>query len=296
MKIKILLALTVFLILAYIGVVRAAYSANITPIMMGYSTPPGIVSASSENVGASSEAWKAFDHSMVASSNAWVSMVNVSTSPQWLLFQFMDGEKTVAGYQLSGNGNAANMAPKTWQLQGSNNGSVWTNVDSRTGVVFANFENKQFAVASPGSYSYYRLHVTETGSTGWFVAVPELEMYTDNTPVTAPALLTLNATNIAQDTATANVTIFNTGGASTSAAIYWGTSPGVYDGGSCVLGTVSPGDYSCEMTGLISDTVYYFQASAANSAGTTAGGELFFATLQVLDITASAAPTSMSVL
>lgn len=82
-----------------------------------------------------------------------------------------------------GNGNdAPNRDPKTWKIEGSNDNTNWTLVDSRDQAVtftqqlldrgFQNNDNDTdwkkfyFAAATPGSYRYYRMTVTSTFGDG----------------------------------------------------------------------------------------------------------------------------------
>jgi hypothetical protein len=73
-----------------------------------------------------------------------------------------------------------NTAPKTWNFQGSNNGSTWTTLDSpaaQTGWV--NGERRIFSIAggSQAPYTYYRLDVlTNNGSS--LTALAEIEIIT----------------------------------------------------------------------------------------------------------------------
>jgi len=56
--------------------------------------------------------------------------------------------------------------PAAWTLQGSNDGTQWTTLDSRTGQTFADRqETEDFAVAHPGDYRDYRLEVTGNSGT-----------------------------------------------------------------------------------------------------------------------------------
>ncbi|GAI89710.1 unnamed protein product, partial [marine sediment metagenome] len=60
--------------------------------------------------------------------------------------------------------------------------------------------------------------------------------------------------------------------------IEWGTSTGVYTGGSCSAGAGGEGPFSCGMTGLPTGTTIYCRAKAHNSAGWGYGGEVTFLT------------------
>ena len=67
--------------------------------------------------------------------------------------------------------------PYDWVFQGSNDGSTWNNIDSRTAEVFSFLgQEKSYAITSPGSYRYYRVFVTanQPGGDG-YCAICELE-------------------------------------------------------------------------------------------------------------------------
>ena len=68
--------------------------------------------------------------------------------------------KTVRRYRLT-SGDSINEDPRNWTLKGSNNGTDFTVLDTRTGQSFANrAETQEFRVADPGAYRYYRLDIT----------------------------------------------------------------------------------------------------------------------------------------
>lgn len=66
--------------------------------------------------------------------------------------------------------------PYTWVFQGSNNASDWTDLDTRTAEAFTSLGQKRsFAIASPGSYRYYRVYITANqGSGDNYTAIAEL--------------------------------------------------------------------------------------------------------------------------
>lgn len=97
-----------------------------------------------------------------------------SAGTKWLAFsntgwaQYrLDAAKKVLSYSLTSADDAPQRDPQDWQLQGSNDGTAWTTVDSQSGQSFAQRGlKKAFEVANPGSYSYYRLNITKTGNVG----------------------------------------------------------------------------------------------------------------------------------
>jgi hypothetical protein len=67
-------------------------------------------------------------------------------------------------YNINGGGGGVVSAPKTWTLQGSNNGSSWTTVDTQSVTSWQ--RGMAFTCASPGSYSYYRMNITASSDSG----------------------------------------------------------------------------------------------------------------------------------
>jgi len=88
----------------------------------------------------------------------------------WLQYDLGHTE-TVQRYSVISSNNAVARDPKDWQLLGSNDGVTWQTLDAQNNQVSANpYALKNFPVARPGSYRYYRLNITanngDTTSTG----------------------------------------------------------------------------------------------------------------------------------
>jgi hypothetical protein len=64
-------------------------------------------------------------------------------------------------YGLTSANDVPGRDPASWNLQGSTDGSTWKVLDSRSGQTFSSRgQRKAFTIATPGSYSYYRLNIT----------------------------------------------------------------------------------------------------------------------------------------
>jgi len=124
---------------------------------------------------------KAFNRTNVDTEDCWHS---ASGFPQWISIQF-PAAKVITSYELtSRNASIAYGVhiPYSWQLQGSNNGSSWTVVDSRTNDLSLYAPNKtvSFGVATPASYAYYRLYVTASwhnGAASTYAVVGQFLLY-----------------------------------------------------------------------------------------------------------------------
>ncbi len=67
----------------------------------------------------------------------------------------------IGAYTLTSANDADSRDPKDWVLQGSNDGIVWTTIDSRSGEMFsARKLTRRFNVQFPTSYLRYRLNIT----------------------------------------------------------------------------------------------------------------------------------------
>lgn len=151
---------------------------DMTPTMTNYSAPSGVVLASSE-VNAGNQAWQAFND-QVNPLSRWIAATSAN---EWVRYDFGSGNAKVATYySLVGEapGESVNRGPKTWIFQGSNDGSTWTDLDTRTNQPTWNqaaSEKRVFSIANTTAYRYYRLFVS-TNQGADYIAVQELEILT----------------------------------------------------------------------------------------------------------------------
>lgn len=93
----------------------------------------------------------------------------------------------VTRYALASANDAAPRDPRDWALEGSADGSTWTPVDTRAGEVFdARLKTREFDVATPAAYLYYRLNVTRIGS-GDILQLAELQLSDGDTAPKPPS-------------------------------------------------------------------------------------------------------------
>jgi predicted alpha-1,2-mannosidase len=87
-------------------------------------------------------------------------------SSAWVRYQLGSPAKAVR-YSLTSANDAPERDPKDFTLQGSADGTTWTDLDRRTGIDFSGrFATRTFEVTTPGAYAYYRLDVTAIHSGG----------------------------------------------------------------------------------------------------------------------------------
>ena len=84
----------------------------------------------------------------------------------WLQIDLGAGNaQTVVRYDITSANDAPNRDPKDWQVQGSNDGTNWTTLDTRTGETFATrFLTKQYTFTNTTAYRYYKLNIVSNFS------------------------------------------------------------------------------------------------------------------------------------
>lgn len=80
----------------------------------------------------------------------------------FVTYDFGSGNaKTIKRYRLTSANDAPERDPYNWTLEGSQNNTDFTVIDTRTAVAFGNRgETQEFRVDSPGSYRYYKLNIS----------------------------------------------------------------------------------------------------------------------------------------
>jgi len=103
----------------------------------------------------------------------------------WIQAQLKQPQ-TVVSYALTSGNDEPGRDPKDWQLLGSADGTNWDVVDQRAGEEFAlRGETRNFTVAAPKAYLYYRLNVTANNGLD-IVQLGELEMADPAVPTPTP--------------------------------------------------------------------------------------------------------------
>lgn len=146
-----------------------------TPNMTGYTTPSGVVSASSEYNG-SYAAWYAFNGVYGYDQQTWATAANQITGA-WI--QYLFNSAKVIKKIATVNRNEGNVrAIKTFKFQGSNDGTNFTDLASCEILSGAAAFRQEFTIDNDDEYLYYRLYVTAP----WIpndmtVGLAELELY-----------------------------------------------------------------------------------------------------------------------
>jgi len=150
------------------------YTNNLIPIMTSNNTPKGLVTSSSFLTGY--EPYKTFDEK--DSDACWIA--NIGT--QWLSYEF-DSPVAISKYTLrprlyKGTGDlaGANLMPRTWTFQGSND-STWTVLDSRSNITAWEYSTfKEFTFNNDIKYKKYRINITLNNGSTKFVGIGDMQM------------------------------------------------------------------------------------------------------------------------
>jgi hypothetical protein len=149
---------------------------NQVPAMTSETTPSGVASDSGHFTGR--EGWTAFDRA----SGSYFALA--SSYPQWIKYEFPSTE-IITSYSIESEvvDPVFSRTPTEFKLQGSNDDSIWVDLDSQTGIVWGSGETKRWSFANATNYLYYRLYVTDT-------------LYNNQTLITELTLDTSEATYI----------------------------------------------------------------------------------------------------
>lgn len=149
------------------------------------------------------------------------------------------GAQAVKTYTLT-SGATGSVRPKSWTLEGSNDGSTWTTVDTRTDETFTwDKQTRAFQVTGSQKFKQFRLKITAT-TTGAGATIAELELLADpaadsgGTPTITAASAVTGTVGTNVSTVFADVTGLTVSG--TSATIDFG------DGSEPVAATLTSGD------------------------------------------------------
>ncbi len=164
---------------------EAGNSSGIQPVGSATTSPPPIIGRGLIPSGASWLASSRFDNNPVYGAYSAISGTFLSTQtlhsspfPHWYQF-FLPTSVVVLEYRIwAAPDETFKDAPIDWTLQGSSDGTSWAILDTRVNSEPPNTSGLgltsdspvtllipygEYVVATPGSYTYYRLHVTKTG-------------------------------------------------------------------------------------------------------------------------------------
>lgn len=259
-------------------------SSAITPEGSVFRAIPTLTSNTSSgtaeaNTVAGGAVWNLFD----GTASEYYTARNGSDTPKrHFQYSFAGGVKSfIGGYTFTGLGDR-NANVISWELSGSNDGTSFTLIESRSTTWASAGQVLAFTLSAPVNYSTYRWTLTPDGTNDSFAGLREVQLLA--TVPSAPTSLTATSGNA-------------------QIALAW-TAPS-YTGGSAITGysveytpsggsaqTVSTGSTSASytLTGLTNGTAYTVRVAAINANGT---GTYTAASSSVTPVSASApgAPT-----
>lgn len=155
---------------------------NQVPIMTSATAPLGTITASSEQAGY--EGWRVFDNVGTRAGGTWFTNTGVTTA--WVRYDYGSGvSKVVSHYSIrpiSSNPATDDGAgsPKTWNLEGSNDGTNFTVLHTVTNApTWVASEERVYTTTNVTAYRYYRLNVTaaQGGGAVSFISINEVHLY-----------------------------------------------------------------------------------------------------------------------
>jgi hypothetical protein len=144
-----------------------------TPTKSSNTLPSGVASADTEYE-ATYAAWLGFNGLLTA---YWCP--TNTALPHWIGYDFGAGNsKVINKYRFMGHTGSSSSNPKTFKLQGSNDNSIWIDLDSRTLADYNAYTWTDYLTFSNNtSYRYYRLYITAVlGGGANYTAVAELQL------------------------------------------------------------------------------------------------------------------------
>jgi predicted alpha-1,2-mannosidase len=109
----------------------------------------------------------------------WLTFANTAT----VSYQFAgNATAAVTQYTLTSGDDVPARDPKSWTLQGSNDGTSWTTVDTRTNMDFSDRrQTRAFVFTNTTAYNRYRLNITANHGDA-DIQLAELELLAPGTP------------------------------------------------------------------------------------------------------------------
>jgi len=151
------------------------------PVPMETKELGGVVTASQAGT-APTDMAKAFD------ADGLTKWIAASATPS-ITYQFPRGNKyTVVQYTITSADDLPARDPKSWKLQGSNDGTTFTALDTRTDETFKwRRQTKVYSVANATPYAYYQLAISANNGDAASTQITEIDFLTDAPVVPASA-------------------------------------------------------------------------------------------------------------
>ena len=137
----------------------------------------------------------AFDDNLTggsANDGSWYAYAGGAYQPAGVIGQDfgVGNEKIVLCYRIYSNGSSVSYNPEDWTFEGSNNGTDWEVLDTRSGMAagLGSHVWNEFPITNSTAYRYYRLNITANGG-GSYLVVQEIEMLLEDIPILVARIL-----------------------------------------------------------------------------------------------------------
>lgn len=229
----------------------------------------GTPSASSDN-SSNNPASYAFDSS---ASTYWFSDSIYYDPTPWLRYK-LSSAKVVQKYRIQSY-PWASCYPISWYFQGSNNGSTWITLDTRSGYTYwAGNTWREFTFYNETSYLYYRIYITSVGPLcyvyygetycNYYAAISEFELYNMDCVITGT--LTSGKYTCPARLSTQNTTTVNSG---TNVSISAGYSVTLKPGFTAAYGSICNISIDTDQDGISDSWEYYYFGNLSSATATS---------------------------
>lgn len=166
---------------------------------------PGTITAQGENQ--PNLKGFAFDND---AATKWLDFANANptTRSSWIQYHLSGSSYVVTEYTITSAADFPECDPKSWNLLGSNNGTEWTTLDTKTNEVFSGRSQKKlYKFTNSVACSYYKLQINSVNNPATATGVQLAELEILGTPVVTnitvlPTMLNLEKNDFSQLNAT----------------------------------------------------------------------------------------------
>jgi len=107
------------------------------------------------------------------------------TPTGWVAYK-LAAPVAVSSYAMTSANDSPGRDPRDWTLQGSNDGTTWTDLNTQTNQVFTDrFQTRKFEFTNTTPYSNYRLNITANSGEP-LIQLADLEIYKDGSETPPP--------------------------------------------------------------------------------------------------------------
>ena len=150
-----------------------AASSSVTPVNVVFRAIPTLTSNTSDgtasaNTSAGGAAWNLFDN---ANTEYYTARNGSDTPKRFFQYTFAGNAKSyIGGYTMTGIGDI-NSCVSSWEFSGSDDGTNFTVIDTRSVSWSSGGQTQAFTLASPANYSTYRWTLTPDGTNDSFAGL-----------------------------------------------------------------------------------------------------------------------------